>query len=75
MDVGLPLPACRVGVPCADELGLEALQFLLVAEFVGLFICCLALVEVAWTVKHTIFAMSGQLDRLMMFWIRRTGGR
>lgn len=31
VDVGLPLPAGRVGVSGADELGLEALEFLLVA--------------------------------------------
>jgi hypothetical protein len=37
VDVGLPLPARRVRVPRADVLGLEPLEFLLVAEFVGLF--------------------------------------
>jgi hypothetical protein len=37
VDVGLPLPAGGVGVAGADELGLEALQFLLVTEFVGLY--------------------------------------
>ncbi len=37
VDVGLPLPARRVGVPRADVLGLEPLEFLLVTEFVGLF--------------------------------------
>jgi len=35
-DVGLPLPAGRVRVPCADVLGLQALEFLLRAELVGL---------------------------------------
>jgi hypothetical protein len=37
VDVGLPLPARRVRVPRADVLGLQPLEFLLVAEFVGLF--------------------------------------
>ena len=36
VDVGLPLPARRVRVSGADELGLEPLEFLLVAEFIGL---------------------------------------
>lgn len=36
VDVGLPLPAGCVRVSRADVLGLEALEFLLVAEFVGL---------------------------------------
>jgi hypothetical protein len=36
MDVGLPLPACRVGVASAYVFGLETLEFLLGAEFVGL---------------------------------------
>lgn len=36
VDVGLPLPARRVGMASADELGLQALEFLLVAELVGL---------------------------------------
>lgn len=36
VDVGLPLPARRVRVAGADELGLEPLEFLLGAEFVGL---------------------------------------
>jgi hypothetical protein len=36
VDVGLPLPARRVRVACSDELGLEPLEFLLGAEFVGL---------------------------------------
>lgn len=36
VDVGLPLPARRVGVSRADVLGLEPLEFLLVAKFVGL---------------------------------------
>lgn len=37
VDVGLELPARRVGVPGADVFGLEALEFLLRAEFVGLY--------------------------------------
>lgn len=36
LDVGLPLPACRVGVASTDKLGLEALEFLLRAELIGL---------------------------------------
>jgi hypothetical protein len=36
VDVGLPLPARRVRVTGADVLGLEPLEFLLGAEFVGL---------------------------------------
>lgn len=36
VDVGLELPARRVGMPGADVFGLEALEFLLRAEFVGL---------------------------------------
>lgn len=42
VDVGLELPAGRVGVPGADVFGLEALEFLLRAEFVGL---CVQLVR------------------------------
>jgi hypothetical protein len=38
VDVGLPLPARRVRVSRADVLGLEPLEFLLVAEFVGLLV-------------------------------------
>ena len=41
VDVGLPLPARRVGVSRADVLGLEPLEFLLVAELVGLFVLLL----------------------------------
>ena len=41
VDVGLPLPARRVGVSCANVLGLEPLEFLLVAEFVGLLVLLL----------------------------------
>ncbi len=41
VDVGLPLPARRVGVPRADVLGLEPLELLLVAEFVGLLVLLL----------------------------------
>jgi hypothetical protein len=37
VDVGLELPACRVRVPGADVFGLEALELLLRAEFVGLY--------------------------------------
>jgi len=37
VDVGLELPACRVRVPGADVFGLEALEFLLRTEFVGLY--------------------------------------
>lgn len=36
VDVGLKLPGRRVRVPCADELGLKTLEFLLGAEFIGL---------------------------------------
>lgn len=36
VDVGLPLPAGRVRVARADVLGLQALEFLLGAELVGL---------------------------------------
>lgn len=36
LDVGAPFPAGSVGVTGADVLGLEALEFLLVAKFVGL---------------------------------------
>ena len=36
VDVGAPLPAGRVRVPGADVLGLQALELLLRAEFVGL---------------------------------------
>lgn len=36
VDVGLPFPTRRVGVSCANILGLQALEFLLVAELVGL---------------------------------------
>lgn len=36
VDVGLPLPARRVGVAGADELGLEPLELLLRAKLVGL---------------------------------------
>lgn len=36
VDVGLPLPARRVRVACADVLGLEALELLLRAQLVGL---------------------------------------
>ena len=35
-DVGPPLPGRRVGVSRADILGLQALEFLLRAELVGL---------------------------------------
>ena len=36
LDVGAPFPACRVWVTSADVFRLEALEFLLGAEFVGL---------------------------------------
>lgn len=36
VDVGLPLPRGRVGVPRANVLGLQAFEFLLGAELVGL---------------------------------------
>lgn len=36
LDVDSPLPAGSIGVTGTDVLGLEALEFLLVAEFVGL---------------------------------------
>lgn len=36
LDVGSPLPARCIGVASADVLGLEALEFLLVAKLVGL---------------------------------------
>lgn len=36
VDVGLPLPARRVRVPRTNVLGLQALEFLLGAELVGL---------------------------------------
>lgn len=39
MNVGLPFPARRVGVSCADVFGLEAFQLLLGTEFVGLLNC------------------------------------
>lgn len=36
VDVGLPLPARRVGMPSSNVLGLQALELLLRAELVGL---------------------------------------
>ena len=39
VDVCLELPACGVGVACADVLCLEPLELLLGAEFVGLILC------------------------------------
>jgi hypothetical protein len=36
VDVGFPLPRCCVWMPCPDELGLQTLEFLLGAKFVGL---------------------------------------
>lgn len=39
LNVGAPFPACRVWVTGADVFRLEALEFLLGAEFVGLAIC------------------------------------
>lgn len=44
LNVGAPFPACRVWVTSADVFRLEALEFLLSAEFVGLAIC-----------QHTMF--------------------
>lgn len=36
VDIGLPLPTGRVRVTCANILGLQALEFLLGAELIGL---------------------------------------
>jgi hypothetical protein len=36
LDVGAPFPAGRVWVACTDVLCLEAFEFLLGAEFIGL---------------------------------------
>lgn len=59
LNVGAPFPACRVWVTSADVFRLEALEFLLGAEFVGLTLC-----------QHAIFVIWDWKRRTMLLDIR-----
>jgi len=67
MDVGLPLPARGIGMSCADVLGLQALELLLVAQFVRLVASLMVSVftlTASYLIQHTIVALSGKTSTL-----------
>lgn len=57
VDVGAPFPAGGVGVACADVFGLQALEFLLRAEFVGL-----------WEIQRLALAPTRDVQRPDLPW-------